>query len=152
MNVNGVEWLWYQHPTSPKWHAYEPIAPDSACGLTRQWGGGGQFDVPPWPDACWLCCKALGVKTGGARPTAPRAPEPHPQPLPVGVVPLPQPKSQPIEQRVELLGGPFDGVRLRDLRIVVHSATSFTVVGQGTYTAKTKPTLSSEVEHPAKEM
>ena len=165
MNVNGVEWLWYQHPTSPKMHAFPyilghvveagtrermPDGADSACGLTRQAVGEGQTETPRWPDACWLCCKALGVKTGGTRPPAPRSSEP--QPLPVGVVPLPQPKPQQqhIEQRGELLGGPFDGVRLRDLRIVVHSATSFTVVGQGTYTGKT-PTMASEVEHPAKE-
>ena len=127
MNVNE-QVMWLQHPTTGKWHAYRP-GQASACGFTNKTIGEGQAAVPPWPAACWRCCRVLGIKTSGARPTAP-----EPEPM-----------------QIEFVGGPFDGVRLRDLRVVVHDATNFTVVGQGSYAVKTKPTMASEVEHLAKE-
>jgi hypothetical protein len=46
--------------------------------------------------------------------------------------------------RVEFIGGPFDGIRVRDLKVIVHDPDNFTIVGQGSYTVKTKP-----VERPA---
>ena len=118
--------VWLQHPMTGRWHAYAP-GHASACGFTNKTTGEGQAEVPP--GACWRCCRILGVKTNETRPNAP----------------------EPVEMRIEFLDGPLDGVRLRDLRVVMHDATNFTVVGQGSYTVKVKPTMASEVEHPAKE-
>jgi hypothetical protein len=121
--------VWRQHPTRPKWHAFAPTDALSACGLTTKAVGEARPDVPPWPDACWRCCQALGVKTGGTRPPAPREPEPEPM-------------------GIEFRDGPFDGVRVRDLQVVRHDATHFTIVGQESYTIKGAPTMASEVEQP----
>src|SRR2546427_2803666 len=108
MNENE-QVVWRKHPTSPKWHAYAP-GQASACGLTTKAVGEGQTAVPPWPDACWLCCQALGVKTSGTRLTAPRAPA-----------------SEPERMQVEFEGGPLDGARLH-LDVVVESPTHIRVL------------------------
>lgn len=120
--MNSTDIRWRRHPTTGKFHAYEAPDRPSICGWTYKATGEGQREVPPWPDACWRCCKKLGVRTTGTRPT------------------------EPEEMRVEFDGGPLDGVRLW-VPVVRLTATQFRLIG-GTFRLTKPPVRASEVEQP----
>lgn len=119
--MSNPEVRWRRHPASGKWHAYQSPDGASICRWTDKAIGEGQTEVPPWPDACWCCCKTLGVRPSGSRP----APE---------------------DMRVEFDGGPLDGVRLW-VPVVRLSETEFRLIG-GSFRLRTAPVKASEVEQP----